>query len=189
MNTLDIAETPLIAETSNNIYEKVVIAPIYKLGNRETNKYLVSSVAEYKNALKEDNNFYELIGGKSQIKPCFDCEAYYNVSTTDEDRLKEKFNSCKNHGLNKCSSLFPNKPVKISYRPIRKVIHNNDLCYKISFHYIVQGVRISCLKLGQLLENESLKTINNCYLVRYFWKRTNKKLLTAKNAILAIFEN
>ena len=141
----------------NNIYNNVLICPIYKTGDREKNKYLISSIDAYKKALKKNNNLYELIGGKSQIKPCFDCDSYYLISTTNEERLKEKIINCKNNGLNKVLSLFPDKIVKISYRNVRKVIHNNDKCYKISFHYIVQNVRISWLILGQLLINNGFK--------------------------------
>ena len=37
----------------NNIYNNVLVCPIYKKGDREKNKYLISSINDYKKALKK----------------------------------------------------------------------------------------------------------------------------------------
>jgi hypothetical protein len=137
-----------------NIYNNIVISPIYIKGDREDNKYLISSIEEYFKILKKDKYLYELIGGQSQIKPCFDLESYYNIEITNDERLKEKIINCKTIGINKCNLLFPNKLIKICSRDVRKVKHNNEKCYKISFHFIIQNVRISWFKLRDLLKNE-----------------------------------
>ena len=140
-----------------NIYNNIIICPIYIKGDREDNKKLIGSIEDYFKILKKDIYLYELIGGKSQIKPCFDLESYYNVEITSYERLKEKIENCKRIGLNKCNLLFPNKLIKISSRDVRKVKHNNSLCYKISFHFIIQNVRISWFKLRDLLKNNGFE--------------------------------
>jgi hypothetical protein len=83
-----------------NVYNNIIICPIYIKGDREDNKYLIGSIEDYFKILKKDIYLYELIGGKSQIKPCFDLESYYNVEITNDERLKEKIENCKRIGLN-----------------------------------------------------------------------------------------
>ena len=133
------------------IFNSIILFETQK-SNRKDNLIIIrpEEYNETLESLKIPNEFISL----NQVKPFFDVEIYNEFFFKyDETSTILKIQQNIQNILN----LDISRDIYITIRPKREVEHNNKLCDKYSYHFIVDGFRINYNTLLNLIKSKGFK--------------------------------